>query len=129
MQITLGQFIDNIEKNGYKQITGQMFGHGSVWAVETEIDIEKYGACALGQGYFNLFHNYNKYNSIWEGLYNISAPVVGKGEYSFPSFIAYENDTLELSISEIVKDARDIFSDSLDKVVYDDGIYLKKYRE
>lgn len=127
MKITLGQFIDSIEKNGYKQITGQMFGQGivpkdsSVWAVETEIDIEKYGACALGQGYFNLFHNYNKYNSIWEELYEISSSIDGKGQHSFPSFIAYENDTLELPISEIVKDARDIFSESLDKVVYDDG--------
>lgn len=110
MNLTLGQFIDNMEKNGYPQIRHSMFGIND----NGELDINS-GGCALGQACYNTFKEYEIPSGFWNPIYATTSPSTGR---SFDTYIVDLNDDEGLDIPTIVKMAREEFADQLDTVIF-----------
>lgn len=108
MSLTLGQFIDNIEKNGYPQVRAKLFAYDE----EGNNNIQL-GACALGQGCYNTFNDYIAPPTFWSILNNTR----NSNGSNFEDYIVRLNDDERLPISEIVKRARIDFKDQLDTVI------------
>lgn len=109
MSLTLGNFIDNMEKNGYPQIQFDMWGRDGNGTPNI-----KFGGCALGQACYNTFKDYEIPRGFWQPLYDIHSPSTGK---SFDSYVVDLNDNQHLSIPEIVKDLRAEFADHLNTII------------
>lgn len=114
LEFTLGQFIDNIEKNGLPQTFNDTF--------RSRTDPNK-GGCALGQGYWNLLEQPSNItvsgeNSFWE-QFNQQARAQSirdsTGEYGFTARVVDLNDNDRMPISEIVPILRVEFADHLNK--------------
>jgi hypothetical protein len=117
--ITLGQFIDNIEKNGVPHIVGMYLQRTTNSEKKRENII---GACALGQGALNTFADdeiFTVHEDFWQALQNTySEPVEGGfSNYSFVNRIIHWNDTEKLSLGEIANRARETFAKNLDTVI------------
>lgn len=120
--ITVGQFIDNIEKNGYPQIFGTMWGRGGEITSDGKSKYEvgvKYGACALGQGIYNTFNDYNIPFSIDKLM---ASTRFESREMSLFEIIVYLNDARKLSIPEIAGSVRELFKDHLEDILFSEKI-------
>lgn len=116
--ITLGQFIDNIEKNGVEHVKGTY--------LKRIPNSEKkrgniIGACALGQGALNTFADdeiFTVHEDFWRNLKSIySAPTAGEFGRDFVNRIINWNDYEKLSLGEIAALAREKFASSLNTVI------------
>lgn len=105
--ITIGQFIDEIERNGYPQSFGVLYSTSDK------------SACAFGQGLINAFgrkgFSFDRYslpedaNLFWSHLMK-----------QVPGFYAdavHLNDDLHFSIPNIVKCLRVTYKDRLNQVI------------
>lgn len=101
-EITLREFLDAIEENGFKQTFGQLIEYKGEATREKFLGYDKYqieGACALGQGMINL----NLYRVSSDGL-------VGEALQTLMRM----NDVEHKTIQEIVDFAREKYADILD---------------
>lgn len=115
--ITLGQFIDNIEKNGVPHINGAFFNRTDYSDNTRETII---GACALGQGALNTFDDvFTQHDSFWGILRDIRMDPTKDDYYgyNFVNRIIHWNDNDKLSLTEIVARAREKFASSLNTVI------------
>lgn len=106
--ITVGEFIDNIERNGWTQKFGAVFNEDALDQSTNLLDRDKVTeACAFGQGMLNANIHilddsvWNKLN--WRDIYET---------------ISRWNDKDLLSIPTIVKLAREKYADQLDEKLY-----------
>lgn len=100
--ITLGEFIDAMELNGYPQARGN-------WVTLTKGGTKVIRACALGQGIINLgldrqsFEDQFRQIKFAEGFY----------AQSFTAYVMMLNDVRKYSIKTIVRMAREQFKHEL----------------
>lgn len=100
--VTINQLLDAIQKNGYEQSFGRLYGDGDpVWNEETKQWEEFNGsACAMGQALLNLGYNsltgHGKVVSVWHA-------------------IMYKNDIERKPLDIIVAEIRQEFTDDLDE--------------
>lgn len=98
--ITLGEFIDNMEKNGWPQFFGDMFQFDYTAISSGQVK----AACALGQARLNTLGG--RYSNIMD--------VLNDEVYDFSRRVIRYNDTYRMSIPEIVVLVREEFKDQLD---------------
>lgn len=119
MKITLGQFIDNIEKNGFPQIKGALWGYRDYGVPVADIRL---GGCALGQGFYNTFKSYEMPINFWGTFPRIkfdeNSPEFSESGETFEGYTAYMNDNLGLTLPEIAAKLRAVYFEHLDEVVY-----------
>lgn len=111
--ITLGDFIDNIEKNGYRQVKHQYIkGNPTSWFERT---FKGAGACALGQGLINTFgkkviQDFSHQRNILDYL-----------KINYPYLVGHTiaaNDVYRMPIFKIVNDLRYEYKDRLNEIIW-----------
>jgi hypothetical protein len=111
-EFTLGEFIDNIEKNGLPQGYHRTFtGYGN-------IPVENGEACALGQGYWNTigrpdFIDFSHENDFWNEFNSITGHMHSIDGRSFTSRVIQLNDDQRLPLPEIAEILRIDFVEHL----------------
>lgn len=106
--LTVGQFIDNIEKNGLAHIRFRYFEYDNDYSNKNFSD-KPIAACALGQGIWNSFHD-TDIPYAFSSAVNRTAPDLWVN-------IQCWNDTDKLSIQEIVNKARKQYRGYLDNPI------------
>jgi hypothetical protein len=115
MSLTLGDFIDNMEKSGFPKITGKLYAYSYDPDTKASIqDIEK-GGCALGQACWNTFHDYSQ--ELGTDFIGTLDAIFNKQGRTFYEVVVTLNDNSTLSIEQIAKEVRHDFKDHLDKVL------------
>lgn len=69
MSITVNDFLDEVEKNGYEQYFGSLIGDPSIndWHQVEPSKVKT--ACAVGQGYLNIAKDYQQsFEAVVEGM-------------------------------------------------------------
>lgn len=123
MEITLGQFINNMEKNGYPQITGELWADKWDEVKQQSLKDITQGGCALGQAYWNTFHNYDVTDSFFRELNAEKIDIIEDNTYgisysTFTDIVVELNDSLGVPIPEIAKFMRKLFKDQLNRVIW-----------
>lgn len=100
-EITLGQLIDSMEKNGFKQAYGTLMAPKHAGEeITRKKDVG--AACALGQGMLNL----NIKTLVYKGsIFNFRKLV---------DYVANLNDNEKLTPAEIARNIREVYKDNLD---------------
>jgi len=108
-EVTVGEFIDAIEQNGFRQARGE-------WIRYSDSGYVNY-ACAMGQACINLEVSYQDVRGRGFSSGVFSDIRSDTHEWNLTGYIMDLNDVKRLSCKEIAKRVREKFSHSLHKKV------------